>query len=55
MFEYLLRQRPGFLETDETNLPFFLGTTKDFHTWATNPFLIIGVFPIPHQKQLGSL
>jgi len=39
-----------FLRTD---LHFFLGTTKEFHGWATNPFLIIGVFPIPHEKQLG--
>lgn len=31
------------------------GTTKEFHSWATNPFLIIGVFPIPHEKQLGLL
>ena len=35
-----------FLKTD---LHFFLGTTKEFHSWATNPFLIIGVFPIPHE------
>ena len=41
-----------FLKTD---LYFFLGTTKEFHSWATNPFLIIGVFPIPHEKQLGLL
>jgi len=32
-----------FLKTD---LHFFLGTTKEFHSWAANPFLIIGVFPI---------
>jgi hypothetical protein len=30
-----------FLKTD---LHFFLGTTKEFHSWATNPFLIIGAF-----------
>ena len=41
-----------FLKTD---LHFFLGTTKEFHSWATNPFIIIGVFPIPHEKQLGLL
>jgi hypothetical protein len=39
----------------KTDLHFFLGTTKEFHSWATNPFLIIGVFPIPHEKQLGLL
>jgi hypothetical protein len=38
-----------FLKTD---LHFFLGTTKEFHSWATNPFIIIGVFPIPQEKQL---
>ena len=38
-----------FLKTD---LHFFLGTTQQYHSWATNPWLIIGVFPIPHQRQL---
>jgi hypothetical protein len=33
-------------------LHFFLGMTKEVHSWATNPFRIIGVFPIPHAKQL---
>lgn len=41
-----------FLKTD---LHFFLGTTKEFHSWANNPFLIIGVFPIPHERQIGLL
>ena len=41
-----------FLKTD---LHFFLGTTKEFHSWATNPFLIIGVFPIPHERQFDLL
>jgi hypothetical protein len=41
-----------FLETD---LHFFLGTTKEFHSWANNPFLIIGVFPIPREKQINLL
>lgn len=27
----------------------FLGTTKRFHGWAKNPFVIIGVFYPPHQ------
>lgn len=31
------------------------GTTKEFHRWATNPFLIIRVFPVPYEKQLGLL
>jgi hypothetical protein len=37
-----------FLRTD---LHFFLGTTHQFHFVAPNPWVIIGVFPIPHQKQ----
>ena len=35
----------------KTNLHFFLGTTLQYHGWATNPWLIIGVFPIPHERQ----
>jgi hypothetical protein len=31
----------------ETDLHFFLGTTLLYHSWATNPWLIIGVFPAP--------
>jgi hypothetical protein len=36
---------------DQTELHFFLGTTKEYHEWASNPWLIIGVFPIPYQPQ----
>ena len=32
----------GFFE--ETDLHLFLGTTKNFHLWASNPFTIIGLF-----------
>ena len=38
----------AFLETD---LHFFLGTTQQFHRFAPNPWVIIGVFPIPHDPQ----
>lgn len=38
----------AFLRTD---LHFFLGTTQQFHFVAPNPWVIIGVFPIPHDKQ----
>jgi hypothetical protein len=38
-----------FLKYD---LHFFLGTTLQFHSIAPNPWLVIGVFPIPHQRQL---
>jgi hypothetical protein len=37
-----------FLKTD---LHFFLGTTQEFHFRAPNPWVIIGVFPIPHERQ----
>lgn len=39
-----------FLNTD---LHFFVGTTQQWHQIAPNPWVIIGVFPIPHQRQLG--
>lgn len=39
-----------FLETD---LHFFLGTTQRFHLVAPNPWVIIGVFPVPHEPQIS--
>ena len=41
-----------FLKKD---LHFFLGTTQEFHFIAPNPWVIVGVLPIPHEKQLGLL
>jgi hypothetical protein len=41
-----------FLKTD---LHFFLGTTQQFHFRAPNPWVIIGVFPIPHERQVQLL
>ena len=38
-----------FLQKD---LHFFLGTTQQFHFRAPNPWVIVGVFPIPHERQL---
>ncbi len=38
-------------EFSRTDLHLFLGTTRQFHGWATNPWTIIGVFPIPHEIQ----
>jgi len=38
----------AFLKTD---LHFFLGTTQQFHFVAPNPWVIVGVFPIPDQRQ----
>ena len=41
-----------FLNRD---LHFFLGTTQEFHFRAPNPWVIVGVFPIPHENQLSLL
>lgn len=41
-----------FDEFNTKDLHFFLGTTLQFHSVAPNPWLIIGVFPAPHQTQL---
>ena len=38
----------AFLKTD---LHFFLGTTQQFHQVAPNPWVIVGVFPIPDDPQ----
>jgi hypothetical protein len=38
-----------------TDLHFFLGTTQQFHFLAPNPWVIIGVFPIPYEKQMDLL
>ncbi len=37
------------------DLHFFLGTTQQFHFRAPNPWVIIGVLPIPHERQLPLL
>jgi hypothetical protein len=39
-----------FLRKD---LHFFLGTTQEFHFIAPNPWVIIGVLPIPPERQIG--
>jgi hypothetical protein len=40
----------AFLKTD---LHFFLGTTQQWHSVAPNPWVIIGVFPVPRERQIG--
>lgn len=35
------------------DLHFFLGTTQQFHFVAPNPWVIIGVLPLPKETQLG--
>ena len=37
----------------QKDLHFFLGTTQQWHLVAPNPWVIIGVFPIPHERQLA--
>ena len=44
-----------FEEFTKRDLHFFLGTTQQFHFVAPNPWVIIGVFPIPHKPQLNLL
>lgn len=39
-----------FLKTD---IHLFLGTTRQYHGWASNPFVIIGVFYPPIDNQLS--
>jgi hypothetical protein len=37
------------------DIHFFLGTMQQFHGFAPNPWVIIGVFPIPHENQMDLL
>ena len=36
----------------QKDLHFFLGTTQSFHFVGPNPWVIIGVLPIPHENRL---
>jgi hypothetical protein len=42
-----------FDEFPKKDLHFFLGTTQEFHFRAPNPWVIIGVLPIPKETQIG--
>ena len=42
-----------FDEFTKKDLHFFLGTTQQYHFVAPNPWVIIGVLPIPHEPQLA--
>lgn len=49
----LAKVRAKYLdEFASRDLHFFLGTTQEFHFRAPNPWVIIGVFPIPPERQL---
>lgn len=39
-------------EFGQRDLHFFLGTTQQFHGFAPNPWVIVGVFAPPHRRQL---
>ena len=48
----LAKVRNKYLDTFlKTDLHFFLGTTQQFHQVAPNPWVIVGVFPIPDDPQ----
>ena len=50
--EALAKVRQKYVdEFADKDLHFFLGTTLGFHLIAPNPWMIIGVFPIPHEQQ----
>lgn len=44
-----------FDDFGQRDLHFFLGTTQQFHQVAPNPWVIVGVFPIPHERQTSLL
>ena len=43
--------RKYFSEFREKDLHFFVGTTQRWHNVALNPWVIVGVFPIPYDAQ----
>ena len=45
-------RRKYFDDFTRKDLHFFLGTTQEFHFRAPNPWVIIGVMPIPHEDRL---
>jgi len=50
-----LVRKKYFDEFSRKELFLFLGTTRQFHGWAKNPFVIIGVFYPPTSPQLSLL
>lgn len=44
-------RRKYFEEFLGKDLHFLLGTTQQFHQFAPNPWVIVGVLPIPHEAQ----
>ena len=51
-----VRLRQKYLdEFSGRDLHFFLGTMQQFHGFSPNPWVIIGVLPIPHENQMDLL
>jgi len=48
--DVIKKYKDNFFQKD---IYLFLGTTRQFHGWAKNPFVIIGVFYPPRIDQLG--
>ena len=48
-------RRKYFDEFTRRDLHFFLGTMQQFHGFSPNPWVIIAVFPIPHETQMDLL
>ena len=49
----LVKVREKYFDTFlKTDLHFFLGTTQQWHSVALNPWVIVGVLPIPHDNRL---
>ncbi len=52
--EALILVRKKYIDEFSTkDLHLFLGTTRQFHSWAKNPFVIIGVFYPPIDRRLS--
>lgn len=50
--EALAKVKAKYLdEFSRKDLHFFLGTLRQFHGVSPNPWVIVGVFPIPHEEQ----
>lgn len=54
--EALAKVRQKYLDQFlRTDLHFFMGTTQQWHLIAPNPWVIVGVFPAPHDHRLRLL
>ena len=52
----LAKVRQKYIDSfTKTDLHFFLGTMKEFHGFSKNPWMIIGVLPLPHPPRVEQL